>query len=749
MAQVLAILIATIFVISGILAVVASDESDNSDKLNSDLSENEQNIDDKCDGKKRDDFNREKQEKDYKKNYNGVYERKEQWNDEFKNNERMKEIPREDIQEHERIIKELKRKEKEVEENIEITHRRIKQTEMKIDEYLSELEELEKRLRETESERTIKIKEKIERIENEISKLKRGMERHFQRIDELNVDLLNIRREIKEHFEIIEKLKNKSNPQRESVGINLMINWGYLDEKKHRNNDRINWDGGIYITNGKLKLIKSIKFENNKNRRVGDLVNPQISPNHVSWQSSTTVHWDGILIHIEAPIPPPIERKEIKREREDIERDDDLVGNTDNVDGKRAYQDKDWNGEQRKKNSPEIDRKIKQKIPTFVIIKTRHWSGVFTLQELRNINKVISIDDLGHEIALKAVEKPQREIEEQREKKEQTHIFVDTEIFSEEDNIANDVFIRAFINDKPVSNAKVLIDDKPVGETNERGTIEALNLRPGGHHVFITNRESSGETKFFIEENKQMIFLKFETFDDDGDGLNDDVMIKLFDNFEKPIPKAKINVDEEFEGYTDERGGVTFFDFIEGDHYIFVNYNDLFIEAEFYSEGFEDEEFEIIIEVETFENNAEFFVFNQFGDPIGGAIIHINDDYYGCTNFEGFFEVFYLESGEYFVEVQFWEHYTNAEFYIGEEHKMITMEIDVFNDENGGNENVLHIKVIDIDGEPIAGAKVFVNDKLLGSTNYEGIFEAFIFYEGEYFVEVIWGDISLVEEFKI
>lgn len=736
MAKIWVIMVCAILVFSGIFAVISIDNADTSDDYEKEQFQNNKEIDNKINTEdNRNDREKQESEENCKDKERKEREKKETWEKEHKEREKKEESNKnldnkekdknpEEIKEHEKIIKKLKEEETELEKKIDMIFIEIENRENKINEIKRDIEDLKMHLKEAEDERKIEIKEKIERLNNKIFELIREIDEFNKRIEPIKEEIEKIRHEIEEHFDIIEKLKN--NKYEEKNGFDLKIRWGYLDERMHENNELICWNGGIFIARGNLKLIKPLLFEKSKNYD-GDLIYPQIFPNLLLWKSSTTVHWDGVLVHLNQINHPPIKYHE-------KEKNDDCK--------KREWKEEEWNddGERERK---EKEHNFKEELQIFVIIYTPHWKGIFTPEELRNIDEVIKIDDLGHEISLKSGNKPTKE------KEEKPHIFVDVEIFAKEDKIKNDVVINAFLKDLPVAHAKVLIDDEYFGETNEKGYPEISNLPPGEHYAYVTNGEFFGETKFFIVEHKYEIHLKFETFDDDGDGLNDDVIISLIDNIKKPIPEAKVTINKEFVGFTDENGKIAFFDLKRGEHFIFVHYQDFFAETEFYSEGFEEKEFHIFIEIETFDKNVAIHVINTFKEPIGGAMVYVDEEFIGSTNFEGFIEAFKFEEGEHFVEVKFWEHIAYAEFFIGEKKNKITINIETFDDDGDEFLDDVIINVISLDGEPIGGAMVYIDMELFGSTNFEGILEAFDFRTGEHFVEVIYWESSVFTEFKV
>ena len=497
MAQIWAIFIGAFLVLSGAIAVISGNENDSINNSEIDLYEKEKTIIDEIDDK-------ENEDRIFERDENERFEDKDVFNKEVNN----------DIIELERIINEMRNEEKEILINFENNKKEINEIEKKIEIKKININELHEMLNNDEIENKDEIKEKIQRIEIEILEFKELLQKYYIRNEEMNIELLNIKREINEQKELIENInknmENREKYQREN-GMKLKIRWGYTDGEKHRNNREVSWDGGIYVTNGNLKLIKTIMFEQIRYNRGGDKILKSFNPNHISWNSITTTHWDGVIVHFQPINYINFDMKEPMRDLDEgekkifCEKENKKCNYVEETrcDDKNVKESREWEGkyEYRMKNQKPIE--IINNEPTFIIIYTPHWKGVFNLEELNNIHEIITIDDFGHTIEIQSLKKQNRDIpKEGKPNREKPNLFVETVIFSEDDGIANDVLIKAYIDDRPLIRAKVILDNEPAGIINNEGFIELFNISPGGHYVMVDNGEFKGETKFYIDEYK-------------------------------------------------------------------------------------------------------------------------------------------------------------------------------------------------------------------------------------------------------
>ncbi len=129
----------------------------------------------------------------------------------------------------------------------------------------------------------------------------------------------------------------------------LKVRWGQLDGLNEEHEEMIPWDGSIFVGNGKVELIRPLLFEHEGEYEHGgdDLIYHQNSPNEIQRRSSTTVHWDGMVVRI-------------------------LVF----------------------EGHPE----------THVAVHTAQWSGVFDVKVLAKLYERFEINDIGDEIEINGFE---------------------------------------------------------------------------------------------------------------------------------------------------------------------------------------------------------------------------------------------------------------------------------------------------------------------------------------------------------
>src|SRR3990172_4965227 len=116
--------------------------------------------------------------------------------------------------------------------------------------------------------------------------------------------------------------------------IGFMARWGYLPDRNNTDEpdwstevspaesdgfspppedpegrfDMVPWDGFLQVTDGGVRLVRTLLFERGGDYRLGgdDLVYRQRNRLALEWRSSTTVHWDGILAVLAVPMDRPV-----------------------------------------------------------------------------------------------------------------------------------------------------------------------------------------------------------------------------------------------------------------------------------------------------------------------------------------------------------------------------------------------------------------------------------------------------------
>jgi hypothetical protein len=314
----------------------------------------------------------------------------------------------------------------------------------------------------------------------------------------------------------------------------------------------------------------------------------------------------------------------------------------------------------------------------------------------------------------------------------------------------NDVIIHVYDPETwmPIVDAAVYLNGMFVNVTNEFGELEIYNLPSDWYEVVaIAPDGRMGFTEFTIGIIGEVIWVEIFKFDDDGDGLKDDVVVYVFDPDGNPVPFAEVYIDGEFKGLTDMEGSVLALDFDEGVHYVDVfvyveewdvtlyAYAEFMIGAAFiYAEAFVtnlDEEGDM--------NDVIIYVYTFEGEPLAGAEVYINDFWAGITNPEGELQVLNLDPGWYWVDVFKWVPepdiilHAHTEFHIG----TAFMYADAFvtTIDTIGELNDVEIYVFSAFGEPVENAEVYINDVWIGLTNDEGVIADLNLDPGWYWVD--------------
>jgi hypothetical protein len=122
-----------------------------------------------------------------------------------------------------------------------------------------------------------------------------------------------------------ERTDGELDPTRDGrhVAIGLFMRWGFLeppgrngtgddgldvnvpslDDPDRERVPMVPWDGFVQVTDGGVRLVRTVLWEEGGSYRLGtdDLVYPRRNPTALEWRSSTTVHWDGLLVVLHVP----------------------------------------------------------------------------------------------------------------------------------------------------------------------------------------------------------------------------------------------------------------------------------------------------------------------------------------------------------------------------------------------------------------------------------------------------------------
>ncbi len=112
------------------------------------------------------------------------------------------------------------------------------------------------------------------------------------------------------------------------VRIGLFVRWGLLGNEKPGDDDvwvqdgeeypelevgpemirMVPWDGFLQTTDGGVKLVNEVLFEHGGEYELGgdDFVYPQTNRFTLEWRSSTTMHWDGLMMLLVIPKVRPM-----------------------------------------------------------------------------------------------------------------------------------------------------------------------------------------------------------------------------------------------------------------------------------------------------------------------------------------------------------------------------------------------------------------------------------------------------------
>ncbi len=253
-------------------------------------------------------------------------------------------------------------------------------------------------------------------------------------------------------------------------------------------------------------------------------------------------------------------------------------------------------------------------------------------------------------------------------------------ICANNDGLLNDVMIQVnfavilapgVIYIQPLANAIVTIDGDFYGRTNAFGILFACNFSEGKHKVMALVYNNDNGTIYLVSKaefssvgdgNRRFIFVDTYSFDQDGDGEKDDVIIFVFTGgiVEEgvavilPIKDSLVFVDGMLYGVTDANGTVVALNLPEGMHKATAILPVspevlLYATSDFYSEGSEGKRF-LQVRAFAFDEDGDGYkddalIFAFFSVRLDNSItlvvpfanvnVFIDGEYFGKTDVNG------------------------------------------------------------------------------------------------------------------
>jgi len=193
------------------------------------------------------------------------------------------------------------------------------------------------------------------------------------------------------------------------------------------------------------------------------------------------------------------------------------------------------------------------------------------------------------------------------------------------------------LSGSPIEGASVYLNGEFTGVTDDGGVFMDFNTRPGSYMVAVIYGDHSASAVVEVPEKEPGFEIIFEAegCDLDGDGAEDDVWAYLHDSEMNPIPGAMVFSESGIEGWTDERGYFSGYDYSMGTHYLIaVVWEEIFTIAQFYSEGC-TEGMDISYRVVDYDGSGAdddlLVELSGEGGGISGALVYLDDVYVGTT----------------------------------------------------------------------------------------------------------------------
>jgi hypothetical protein len=221
------------------------------------------------------------------------------------------------------------------------------------------------------------------------------------------------------------------------------------------------------------------------------------------------------------------------------------------------------------------------------------------------------------------------------------------------DGRSDDVAIKVQdLKSNPIKNAKVFIDDKFIGKTDEDGYIKEFNLNAGRHTVDVLTEDwYTGFTDFFSEGNgESYIYAEAFVLNMVSIGIavpnKNDVLIYVYDKYGSPLRDAEIYFNGIYQGQTTIQGFLSMFDQPEGWYAIDVFWFDDVKGKEYHgyteckSEGNGDDYIysdNIVDDIDEngYPDDGIIVVYDSNGEAVEGARVKIDGEHIGNTSSQG------------------------------------------------------------------------------------------------------------------
>ncbi|MFA5772793.1 MAG: carboxypeptidase regulatory-like domain-containing protein, partial [Thermoplasmata archaeon] len=360
------------------------------------------------------------------------------------------------------------------------------------------------------------------------------------------------------------------------------------------------------------------------------------------------------------------------------------------------------------------------------------------------------------------------------------------------DAIPNDV--KAIVKDQNgnlLGNAKVFFQGNFKGTTNASGVFQILNLTPGYYPVDAAYFDSA--KNFELRAHKEfgvaggaaggtgaaaggfiMMDVLVEALD--ADAIPNDVKAIVKDQDGKPLAGAKVFFQGNLKGTTDANGTYSVRNLPAGYYPIDAAFFDV-------TKNFElraHREFgvaggaaggtgaaaggfimmDVLVEardIDAIPNDVKVIVKDQDGNPINNAQIFFQGNLKGATNASGIFQIQNLTPGYYPVDAAYFDSAKNFELRAHKEFGVaggaaggtgaaaggfIMMDVLVEALDADAIPNDVKAIVKDQDGKPLAGAKVFFQGNLKGTTDANGTYSVRNLPAGYYPIDAAFFDVT-------
>ena len=314
-----------------------------------------------------------------------------------------------------------------------------------------------------------------------------------------------------------------------------------------------------------------------------------------------------------------------------------------------------------------------------------------------------------------------------------------------------EITVLVTLNGSPVSGAQVEVNDDEIGETDADGLISFIV--PDDDELEIETKKDGlkGELEIDLEGESELEQkskegeLTIQVVDGEvAPGREITVLVTLNGS---PVLDALVEVNDDEIGWTDADGLISFT--VPDDDELEIEAvkghlkGELEIELEQESPGVSNEELTLeVVDGEIIHGETITVLVTFEGNPVAGAQVEVDDDDVGETDADGLISFTVPYDDELDIETRIGELRGKLEIKLGH-----TLTLEVVGGEIIHGEEISVL--VTLEGNPVAGAEVEVDDDDVGETDADGLISFTVPYDDELDIEARIGELRGKLEIKL